>query len=159
MKHRELSLPRQVRRLKPDSGNLNAPDALKSIIWPWSGARRIMHCLSITNWIQTSGLKPEFSQRRTRTRPGIPKYGPSRRWGTRAGPWFGRGARHQIRAHLGFAGFPLVNDAVYGDKDATPGQGFMLHHYRLRMPEFTVTALPDWDDELRKLIEAGRDRL
>lgn len=71
----------------------------------------------------------------------------------------GRGARHQIRAHLGFAGFPLVNDAVYGDKNATPGQGFMLHHYRLRMPEFTVTALPDWDDELRKLIEAGRDRL
>ena len=71
----------------------------------------------------------------------------------------GRGARHQIRAHLAHAGFPLVNDAVYGGKETTPGQHFLLHHFRLDMPAFTVTNLPDWNPTVQTYLEHARDAL
>lgn len=51
-----------------------------------------------------------------------------------------RGARHQIRAHLAWAGHPLTGDEVYG---GGPG-GFRLHHQRVELPGFTAEADPDW---------------
>ena len=37
----------------------------------------------------------------------------------------GTGRRHQIRVHLAHAGFPIVNDALYGRRES--GAGLMLH--------------------------------
>lgn len=63
-----------------------------------------------------------------------------------------RGARHQIRAHLAFMGYPLLGDALYGAKEGTKvplplsdlGEGyFFLHYGRLRMPGMTAWVLPD----------------
>jgi len=52
-----------------------------------------------------------------------------------------KGRRHQIRAHLAHAGYPLVGDPFYGVSE--PG-GLYLHHWRLDMPGFTAALLPDW---------------
>lgn len=52
-----------------------------------------------------------------------------------------KGRRHQIRAHLAHAGHPLVGDQVYGAGE--PG-GLFLHHWRLDMPGFSASLLPDW---------------
>ena len=52
-----------------------------------------------------------------------------------------KGRRHQIRAHLAHAGHPLVGDPVYGTGE--PG-GLYLHHWRLDLPGFTASLLPDW---------------
>lgn len=70
-----------------------------------------------------------------------------------------RGARHQIRAHLGFMGFPLANDLIYGDRDGIPGCSFLLHHYRMHTPKFTVTAFPDWKYSFQTLIKNRQDWL
>lgn len=62
-----------------------------------------------------------------------------------------KGARHQIRAHLADAGFPIVGDALYGGGEAPQclaGQALekrlYLHHARLVMPGFAATSLPGW---------------
>jgi 23S rRNA pseudouridine1911/1915/1917 synthase len=52
-----------------------------------------------------------------------------------------KGRRHQIRAHLAHAGHPLVGDPVYGAGEAG---GLFLHHWRVDMPGFSATWLPDW---------------
>ena len=70
-----------------------------------------------------------------------------------------RGARHQIRAHLAHAGFPLVNDAVYGGKETTPGQHFLLHHFQLNMPAFTVTNFPNWNPTIQAYLDHARNAL
>ncbi|SBV94569.1 putative Pseudouridine synthase [uncultured delta proteobacterium] len=53
-----------------------------------------------------------------------------------------RGARHQIRAHLAHAGFPICGDTLYGREQG--GAPFRLHHARLVIPEFSFFCLPTW---------------
>ncbi len=53
-----------------------------------------------------------------------------------------RGARHQIRAHLAYLGFPLLGDALYGR--AQEEAFFRLHHARLATPGFSFFCLPSW---------------
>lgn len=52
-----------------------------------------------------------------------------------------RGARHQIRAHLAEAGYPLAGDITYnpGQKGGVP---FFLCHICMELPEFTAVDLP-----------------
>jgi 23S rRNA pseudouridine1911/1915/1917 synthase len=52
-----------------------------------------------------------------------------------------KGRRHQIRAHLAAAGHPLVGDPVYGAGE--PG-GLFLHHWRVDLPGFSASLLPEW---------------
>ena len=52
-----------------------------------------------------------------------------------------RGARHQIRAHLACAGYPLYGDALYGEAAAAP---LRLHHIRLVMPGLDAFCMPPW---------------
>lgn len=53
-----------------------------------------------------------------------------------------RGARHQIRAHLAHAGFPILGDTVYGMReDPFP---LHLHHARLTFPGFSAFCPPPW---------------
>ena len=55
-----------------------------------------------------------------------------------------RGARHQIRAHLARAGYPLAGERQYADPP--PGDcPLYLHHAMIRFPGFSAKALPlDW---------------
>lgn len=53
-----------------------------------------------------------------------------------------RGARHQIRAHLAFAGHPIIGDTLYGETNFTGS--LYLHHARLAFPGFTAFAPPPW---------------
>ncbi|MDR2123379.1 MAG: RluA family pseudouridine synthase [Desulfovibrio sp.] len=74
-----------------------------------------------------------------------------------------RGARHQVRAALAAAGFPLCGDALYGGS-ACPFRaqreipGFYLHHSRLESPELGAQSLPAWaglfaaPDEVQALL-------
>lgn len=57
----------------------------------------------------------------------------------------GRGARHQIRAHLAFSGYPLAGDVLYGVKGVeTAGSGgFFLHCWRARIGDFSISCRPD----------------
>jgi len=53
------------------------------------------------------------------------------------------GARHQIRAHLAFAGLPILGDPLYGDaEDGAPRM--YLHHTLLDFPGFRADAPVDW---------------
>ncbi|MDR1686767.1 MAG: RNA pseudouridine synthase [Desulfovibrio sp.] len=74
-----------------------------------------------------------------------------------------RGARHQVRAALAAAGFPLCGDALYGGSAcpfrATPeAPEFYLHHARLDSPEIGAQSLPAWacrfaaPDDLQTLL-------
>lgn len=59
----------------------------------------------------------------------------------------GRGARHQIRAHLAYAGYPLAGERQY----APPPPALCplyLHHAKMEFPGFSAEALPDWGPEL-----------
>lgn len=63
-----------------------------------------------------------------------------------------RGARHQIRAHLACAGFPVCGDMLYGrEKEGTP---FRLHHARLVIPGFSFFCLPPWLPAAEKEIKS-----
>lgn len=54
-----------------------------------------------------------------------------------------KGARHQIRAHLARAGFPILGDSRYGGP-AWPG--LRLHHWSSTFAGFEVRALPQWPE-------------
>ena len=57
-----------------------------------------------------------------------------------------RGARHQIRAHLAAAGFPLVGEWLYPSPRADkPGARLYLHHARVELPGFSALDMPDWN--------------
>ena len=53
----------------------------------------------------------------------------------------GKGARHQIRAHLAYAGHPLVGDPLYGYGD---GDRLFLHCAGIDCPAFTASLDPPW---------------
>ena len=53
-----------------------------------------------------------------------------------------KGTRHQIRAHLAHAGYPLAGDGLYGSP--LPGP-FLLHHGCIRFPGFEANAPAPWD--------------
>lgn len=63
-----------------------------------------------------------------------------------------RGARHQIRAHLAFAGHPIVGDFLYGGEK--PGERLHLHHARILLPGLTAFRSPLWlPDFLEEFLE------
>ena len=53
-----------------------------------------------------------------------------------------RGARHQIRAHLAHAAFPLLGDSLYGS--AKQDTLLYLHHARMATPDCSVSLVPSW---------------
>lgn len=53
-----------------------------------------------------------------------------------------KGARHQIRAHLAYAGYPIVGDPLYGRKGES-GRMY-LHHRRMVFPGFEALCEPLW---------------
>ncbi|SDB20643.1 23S rRNA pseudouridine1911/1915/1917 synthase [Desulfonatronum thiosulfatophilum] len=55
-----------------------------------------------------------------------------------------KGRRHQIRAHLAWAGHPVVLDPLYGPG---PDLGWIyLHHCRIDLPDFSASVLPCWKE-------------
>ncbi len=57
----------------------------------------------------------------------------------------GRGARHQIRAHLAAAGFSLYGDGLYGTEGSPELKGFYLHHAAVTFPGFSASVPSPWD--------------
>ena len=53
----------------------------------------------------------------------------------------GKGARHQIRAHLAYGGHPLVGDPIYGYGD---GETLFLHCASIDCPAFVVSLDAPW---------------
>lgn len=62
-----------------------------------------------------------------------------------------KGQRHQIRAHLAGAGFPIIGDPLYGQQPVTTR--LFLQHAAFYWDDFSVSVLPDWQEvaELRSL--------
>lgn len=59
-----------------------------------------------------------------------------------------KGARHQIRAHCGHAGLPILGDGRYGDPNAERSpQRIFLHHERLVFPGFESDCEPEWGED------------
>jgi 23S rRNA pseudouridine1911/1915/1917 synthase len=56
-----------------------------------------------------------------------------------------RGARHQIRAHLAAAGFPLAGDPLYAPEAREKPALFRLHHARVEFPGFSALDMPGWN--------------
>ena len=57
-----------------------------------------------------------------------------------------RGARHQIRAHLAAAGFPLMGEWLYPSPLADkPGARLYLHHAKVEFPGFSALHMPGWN--------------
>ena len=57
-----------------------------------------------------------------------------------------RGARHQIRAHLASAGFPLMGEWLYPSPRAgKPGARLHLHHAKVEFPGFSALQMPGWN--------------
>lgn len=57
-----------------------------------------------------------------------------------------RGARHQIRAHLASAGFPLVGEWLYpSPRTNEPGARLYLHHAKVEFPGFSALDMPGWN--------------
>ncbi len=53
-----------------------------------------------------------------------------------------KGARHQIRAHLAYAGFPILGDPIYGKDDGA--ERMFLHHQRIKLPGFEAVCETGW---------------
>ncbi|WP_239060979.1 RluA family pseudouridine synthase [Desulfovibrio sp. JC022] len=53
-----------------------------------------------------------------------------------------KGARHQIRAHLAHAGFPIVGDSLYGREDGA--DRMYLHHRKIILPGFEAVCETGW---------------
>ena len=53
-----------------------------------------------------------------------------------------KGARHQIRAHLAHAGFPIVGDPIYGRED--DADRMYLHHHKIVLPGFEAVCETGW---------------
>lgn len=67
------------------------------------------------------------------------------------------GARHQIRAHLSFAGYPIVGDPVYGPTQFASAhnldsQRLYLHHFGLAMPGFVALCQAPWGQRARDIL-------
>ncbi|MFV0347441.1 MAG: pseudouridine synthase family protein [Halodesulfovibrio sp.] len=59
-----------------------------------------------------------------------------------------KGARHQIRAHLAHAGYPIVGDPIYGPQmNETSQHPLYLHHYHIEFGKFSATCPPpqEWN--------------
>lgn len=54
-----------------------------------------------------------------------------------------KGARHQIRAHLAHAGFPIVGDFIYGREDGA--DRMYLHHRKIVLPGFEAVCDSGWE--------------
>ena len=63
-----------------------------------------------------------------------------------------RGARHQIRAHLAHAGYPIWGDPVY-NSDCKPGGGMYLHNFAVSLPGFVCLAKPVWPESLQETLK------
>jgi 23S rRNA pseudouridine1911/1915/1917 synthase len=81
-----------------------------------------------------------------------------------AGPWrlvealIHRGARHQIRAHLALAGFPIAGDPLYGGEQPPGLDRLFLHAISVRFPHpilgRPVDASSPLPSELFKFVES-----
>ncbi len=58
-----------------------------------------------------------------------------------------KGARHQIRAHAAYAGFPLFNDLRYINNTYND-ECFLLHNKTLVFDQQQITCEAPWDDKL-----------
>ncbi len=56
----------------------------------------------------------------------------------------GKGQRHQIRAHLADAGFPIIGDPLYGKQPVTTR--LFLQHTAFCWDNFCISVLPDWPE-------------
>lgn len=67
------------------------------------------------------------------------------------------GRTHQIRVHLNYIGFPVVNDALYNTKVFDKKYGQFLHAYKLSLLQPTtkqpLTVIKEIDETFAELIE------
>ncbi len=63
-----------------------------------------------------------------------------------------KGARHQIRAHLAWAGHPILGDALYGGPPPRGTAPLALHHWLVDTGGLRASVLPPWD-EYQALLE------
>lgn len=57
-----------------------------------------------------------------------------------------RGARHQIRAHLAAAGFPLIGEWLYPSPRRDESDTHLyLHHAKVEFPGFSALDMPGWN--------------
>jgi len=63
-----------------------------------------------------------------------------------------RGARHQIRAHLAQAGYPIWGDPLYNS--ACPNSKVLyLHNFAVAMPGFMCLARPVWPQQALQILK------
>ncbi len=60
-----------------------------------------------------------------------------------------KGARHQIRAHAAFAGFPLWGDRRYILRQALGEECFLLHHGALHYEHGVIQCAASWEEALQ----------
>ena len=63
-----------------------------------------------------------------------------------------RGARHQIRAHLAHAGYPIWGDPLYNPECRAEG-GMYLHNFAVSLPGFMCLARPVWPEALQEILK------
>lgn len=68
-----------------------------------------------------------------------------------------RGARHQIRAHLAEAGFPIVGDTAYGLESTSRAGRMFLHHFEISLPGFRARWMPDWNLPINETALEGTE--